>query len=1621
MPNHCRSNRKRTSKNCQQRTFDFRRLEPRYLLTAGNGLLAQYFNSEALTGVELSRVDSTVNFDWGSGSPDATIGSDNFSAHWSGQVEAAFTETYDFIVNANDGARLWVNGQQLVSGFDASGVSDATGSIDLIAGRRYDIQLEYREATGNASVQLEWRSFSQTREIIPQDRLYSAELGSLTQEVWTGINGDSVSDLTSDPDFPLSPDSIASVASFEVSSDQGDDFGQRVRGYLTAPQTGPYQFFIAGDESAELWLSTSRDASQSQLIATVDSSTAPRGWTESASQQSAIIYLAAGQTYYVEALHKEAAGEDHLAVGWLKPDQLDIEVIPGEHLSPVQPEVRIFSSRPKFSESSPTPGRFTIVRSGTPLNNPLTVNYALLGDAVNGVDYQSLPGNITIPAGQEYVDLVVNPIIDGLAEGDEAFTVELVHGDGYKVGFKGERTAFGTLQDDSPLPAGGTSLWAGTDLSNFSRFGGTFTTENDPVYGDVIQAVIDDSQSNPWNAQLRQGINGPVTSGDILFVEFRVKSVGGEGTIAAIFEKSGSPFTKSLTQGIPVTPTWEKIQIPFFAAESYSAGQATFGFHLAYGAQTVQFADFQVLNYGPPKLLAPETSFNLNNISGTWGVSQSVSVEGQPFSIAYEVETQTLPDQSWHLQAVERNEGVVANADVMRFEFYVRATTGANPRTGFVVQETTNYSTLFRQDIDLTSDWQFFSIDVPANADYGLNGLQAVFNLGHELQTVQIGGFFWTNESNHVDLDELPAQFPGATYEGRLGTDAWRATAEQDIDNVRKSEVTVNVTDSNGNPLEGAVVSLRQARHEFLFGSAINAYNGKLDPNGTDEALKYQSEIKRLFNSVVFENSLKWPGFLQDRQRGLDGVEFATDNDMYIRGHNVIWPSRTFMPDSIWAEYDTRTTNDGKPSADAWLKATIEDRFDDVLNTFHGVIPEWDVVNEPWSNHDVMDIFGDSIVIEWFQRMRDFDPDIKLALNDYGIFARNGGDTNHRANFEYWLGLLNDAGLLDVIGEQSHYQDASLTDIEVLGQLINTYHTQFDKPIAITEFDVDSVDEQLQADYLRDYMMMSFSQSAVTEFLHWGFWADSHWLPDAALYRKDFSIKPNGQAYEDLVFGRWWTDVQGTTRGGAFSTKSFLGEYNVVVEYQGQAHSGVVTVDDSGNSRVTVNVPSDPTNYDPILSVDQASTSGGVALELTNSGQWREPDGESVELTASMGEVVRNADGTWEWSFTPGEVYIDQAVTIVGTDTRGAVGEVSFTFSALTNIFRRGVTYGNASGFGETDLATSIVALMPGETASEANYTNFVFGLNRVVVEIAGLASNSLTTDDFEFRVGNTDDPSNWLLLTTSSSIPLPSVSVTNTSTDGVDQVLLSWPDNRIENQWLQVVVKANENTGLDTPDVFYFGNQIGDVNGDVNAQNRVRVNAFDTLQVRASHSTGTVDIDNRFDVDKSGRVNAFDTLRVRANHTTGGLLMFAAPSGAPAFSQPWGLPGSGPGSEIPGGDHGSNSLIGNSVVSSPTFSVFGSIGRTTSPIDRLVTFGQDEVDESTLEIRENRRDSVHNGDEPRAWLVGPNTDSVVRLEQDFKPRPPASQSRLTTDQLDVFFASDLLEKSHFETGNRDS
>ena len=134
-------------------------------------------------------------------------------------------------------------------------------------------------------------------------------------------------------------------------------------------------------------------------------------------------------------------------------------------------------------------------------------------------------------------------------------------------------------------------------------------------------------------------------------------------------------------------------------------------------------------------------------------------------------------------------------------------------------------------------------------------------------------------------------------------------------------------------------------------------------------------------------------------------------------------------------------------------------------------------------------------------------------------------------------------------------------------------------------------------------------------------------------------------------------------------------------------------------------------------------------------------------------------------------------------------------------------------------------ALRPGELARPANYTASPQGLNGLLVDLVGV-TRPLNAEDFNFRVGRGAELENWI------AAPQPSQVLhrPGAGVGGADRIHIIWGDHEIENTWLEVTVFANNYTGLTEPDVFYFGNLIGDTGDHVG---RFEVNSIDLLGVR--------------------------------------------------------------------------------------------------------------------------------------------------------------------------------------------
>jgi hypothetical protein len=138
----------------------------------GGGVRADYFQGTDLSNHALTRIDPQINFNWPADTvPDEAIGAGAYSVRWTGEIEAAFTESYIFYTNSADGVRLWVDGRQLVDNWTDHDNTENSGRIDLVAGNVYSLQMEYYESGNDAVAELLWSSPSTPEQIVPQAAL----------------------------------------------------------------------------------------------------------------------------------------------------------------------------------------------------------------------------------------------------------------------------------------------------------------------------------------------------------------------------------------------------------------------------------------------------------------------------------------------------------------------------------------------------------------------------------------------------------------------------------------------------------------------------------------------------------------------------------------------------------------------------------------------------------------------------------------------------------------------------------------------------------------------------------------------------------------------------------------------------------------------------------------------------------------------------------------------------------------------------------------------------------------------------------------------------------------------------------------------------------------------------------------------------------------------------------------------------------------------------------------------------------------------------------------------------------------------------------------------------------
>ncbi|MGE5297561.1 MAG: glycoside hydrolase family 6 protein [Acidobacteriaceae bacterium] len=291
-----------------------------------NGLHATYFNNKDLTSPISTRIDDSISFDWGQGSPVAGVDPESFSVRWAGQVMPRYSENYSFFTVSDDGVRLWVNNQLIIDNWSDHGATENSGTIYLTANQKYDLKMEFYDNTINAVAKLSWASNRQSKEIVPKSQLFTdnsvaatvnspivaASTQGLLGSYYSDLNFSNLALTRTDSAVNFNWGNGSPAANFP-----SDVFTVRWAGNIQIPAPENYTFYTYSDDGVRLWVNGQ------QIV---------NNWTDHAGiENQGTVWLAAG-SYPVKMEFYERYGNASAVLSWSSPS-LGKQVIPQSALN----------------------------------------------------------------------------------------------------------------------------------------------------------------------------------------------------------------------------------------------------------------------------------------------------------------------------------------------------------------------------------------------------------------------------------------------------------------------------------------------------------------------------------------------------------------------------------------------------------------------------------------------------------------------------------------------------------------------------------------------------------------------------------------------------------------------------------------------------------------------------------------------------------------------------------------------------------------------------------------------------------------------------------------------------------------------------------------------------------------------------------------------------------------------------------------------------------------------------------------------------------------------------------------------------------------------------------------
>jgi hypothetical protein len=217
---------------------------------------AIYFSEPELKKEVLRRTEDAIHFPYGQNSFSSDYADDSFGASWTGIIKPAYSETYKLITQTDDGVRLWINGKLIIDKWQDMGVTEFSSEVPMIAGKDYNIKMEYYDRGGDAYAALSWQSQSTKRSVIR--RIGSFDFGFKFENPY-GLESDWEAVYFKGREFKdqITAKKEAAINFTSASlpfapSVPQENFCARFQSKIKVPKSGTYTFITTSDDGIRL-------------------------------------------------------------------------------------------------------------------------------------------------------------------------------------------------------------------------------------------------------------------------------------------------------------------------------------------------------------------------------------------------------------------------------------------------------------------------------------------------------------------------------------------------------------------------------------------------------------------------------------------------------------------------------------------------------------------------------------------------------------------------------------------------------------------------------------------------------------------------------------------------------------------------------------------------------------------------------------------------------------------------------------------------------------------------------------------------------------------------------------------------------------------------------------------------------------------------------------------------------------------------------------------------------------------------------------------------------------------------------------------------------------------------